>query len=502
MAHTREQPLSLETSLDLPRLRDHLTQAGYTSPGLEKVLDIPDVGVTPAVNLPLCKRRLPPQEPVSTFFRIFRMGMAVPLAEAARAFAPFPVEQVAATGLIDMAGGQVTSLFDMQVYTDLLLLSDRMMRRQEKSGPEFHADHVMGVSASGIISDVLTIRTPADTGLDLGTGNGLLALLAARHVRHVVATDVTTRALNVAAFNARFNGRTNITFRKGSWFEPVAGEKFDRIVSNPPFVPSPETKVILRDGGMRGDGVTQLVAEGMAAHLKEGGYGTMIGSWGADPNTDWATRPRTWLAQAHVDGFALLTELADPVQYATKWLGMQTKSPEEMDALMPSWLDYYEACGLRGFATGGLVLRKTSADVANIFFGFAIPASSSPQPCSDQLESQFQAIDYLRELPQPEALLERRFRLVEAHRVTQYARLQQGQVQITSCMIQSTQGTSFNEPLNPIGFHFLGHCDGQRTVKEVIEAVHHLTKFPLEKLVPASLDAVQRWLVSGMLLPV
>lgn len=499
MPLTRENPLALDAAVDFPQLQNAFTQAGYNAENLQKVLDIPDVGVMPAVHSPMCRRRLPKDAPVATFFRLFRMGLPVTTVEATRAFAPLSVAQVAATGLVEVAGDAVSSLFDVQVYNRLLLLSDRIMRRAEKSGPEFHADHVLGMSASGIISDVLTVRAPAARGLDLGTGNGLLALLAARHVKEMIATDITDRALNVAAFNAKLNGLNNISFRKGSWFEPVAGEKFDLIVSNPPFVCSPETRLILRDSGMRGDGVSQLVAQGIAAHLNEGGHGTMVGCWGAAPNIDWASRPREWLAQAGVDGFALLTELSDPVQYATKWLNLQARTTEEMERQLPSWLDYYEDCGLRGFATGGIVQRRTAPGINNFFFGFPIPPTSSPQPCSDQLRRQFQAIDYLRALPYEEALLDRRFRLVDGHRITQNAKLQQGQVQVTSCSMQLTQGTSFSEPLNPVGFHFLANCNGQRSVKEVIEAVHAATKYPMEKLVPASLDAVQRWLVSGMI---
>jgi methylase of polypeptide subunit release factors len=499
MTLTREHPLALDASVDFPQLRTAFTQAGYDAENLQKLLDIPDIGVTPGVNSPLCKRRLPKDATVSTLFRLFRMGLPVSFSEAARAFAPLSVAQVTATGLVEVTGDAVSSAFDVQIYDRLLLLSDRVMRRAEKTGPELHADHVLGVSASGIISDVLTIRAPAAKGLDLGTGNGLLALLAARHVKELVATDVNDRALNVAAFNAKLNGLNNVTFRKGSWFEPVAGEKFDLIVSNPPFVSSPETKLILRDGGMRGDGVTQLVAQGMAAHLNEGGHGTMIGSWNAIPNSDWAARPREWLDKAGVDGLALLTELADPVQYATKWLTLQTRSPEELDRLLPTWLDYYEDCGLKGFATGGIVLRRTPAGINNCFFGFAIPPTSSPQPSCEQLQRQFQAIDYLRALPFEEALFDRRFRLVDGHRITQNAKFHQGQVQVTDCSLYLTQGTSFSEPLNPVGFQFLANCDGQRSVKEIIEAVHAATKYPLEKLVPASLDAVQRWLVSGMI---
>jgi methylase of polypeptide subunit release factors len=70
--------------------------------------------------------------------------------------------------------------------------------------------------------------------LDFGTGNGIQALLAAHHCHEVVATDVNPRALVFAAFNAALNGIDNISFRKGSLFDPVAYETFDLIVCNPP----------------------------------------------------------------------------------------------------------------------------------------------------------------------------------------------------------------------------------------------------------------------------
>src|SRR5438270_327403 len=79
-----------------------------------------------------------------------------------------------------------------------------------------------------------------DRALDVGTGSGVQALLAARHAREVVATDVNPRALAYAELNAALNGFTNLECRAGSMFEPVAGETFDLITCNAPFVVSPE----------------------------------------------------------------------------------------------------------------------------------------------------------------------------------------------------------------------------------------------------------------------
>ncbi len=73
--------------------------------------------------------------------------------------------------------------------------------------------------------------------LDLCTGSGLLAIVAAqRGVERVVAVDLSWRAVATARINGRLNG-VHVDARQGDLFAPVAGERFDLIVSNPPYVP-------------------------------------------------------------------------------------------------------------------------------------------------------------------------------------------------------------------------------------------------------------------------
>ena len=76
--------------------------------------------------------------------------------------------------------------------------------------------------------------------LDLGTGSGGIALAIARERPNcdVTATDISDGALAVARQNANQHALANVEFLSGDWTEPVAGRKFDLIVSNPPYVPA------------------------------------------------------------------------------------------------------------------------------------------------------------------------------------------------------------------------------------------------------------------------
>lgn len=87
--------------------------------------------------------------------------------------------------------------------------------------------------------------------LDLGTGSGCIAITLAKLLPHavVVGTDLSPAALTVAERNALKHQVGNLSLRLGSWFEPTGGERFDIIVSNPPYVA--EHDVHLAQGDLR-----------------------------------------------------------------------------------------------------------------------------------------------------------------------------------------------------------------------------------------------------------
>lgn len=114
------------------------------------------------------------------------------------------------------------------------------------------------------------LRIPPDSNkriADLGTGCGAIALAIAseRPASCVVATDIDTRVLDVANLNAESLNIGNVEFRRGDWFEPLAGERFNIIVSNPPYIREEDPHITQGDLRFEPDNALVAGKEGLEA---------------------------------------------------------------------------------------------------------------------------------------------------------------------------------------------------------------------------------------------
>lgn len=108
--------------------------------------------------------------------------------------------------------------------------------------------------------------------LDLGTGSGILAIVASKlGARKIIATDVSRRALENASINLKINSVENVELMYGSLYQPVENEKFDIIISNPPMTPSIQPFPRYTWGGANGRMILDRVILDASKHLKKNG---------------------------------------------------------------------------------------------------------------------------------------------------------------------------------------------------------------------------------------
>ena len=129
-----------------------------------------------------------------------------------------------------------------------------------------------------------TLIAPAAEVLDLGTGSGVCAVFAARQARRVIAVDINAAAVRCASINALLNRlEDRIEARHGDLFQPVAGQRFDLILFNPPFVLGEPRND--RERAWRSIGVAERFADGLDQHLKPSGFALLLLSTYADSST-------------------------------------------------------------------------------------------------------------------------------------------------------------------------------------------------------------------------
>jgi methylase of polypeptide subunit release factors len=458
-------PFVLDQGGDLTLLRRACEAAEYTFASIGSALFLNEGGVPMAV--PASLRRTTGGTQLDTLLRLFLLAQPAPAEAARAAVAPAKLDDLLALGLLQPCPEGVRAQAALMPQDDLLLAREFW---PEVTGRPMGRDYVLGVGRSSQIVARLTVRRREESALDLGTGSGYLALLAARHARRVLATDVNPRALNFAALNARLNGLTNVEFRQGSLFEPVADQRFDLIVANPPFVISPQADYVYRDSGLQGDALCERIVRQAPAMLREGGYCTLLFNWHHKTAEDWAERPAAWLVSSGCDAWLTNFDVISPLTYAATWLTAEHKhEPEVFGRLIDQWVAYLESLGVGKISFGALVMRRRSG-ADHWLRAEHGPAGEPTQACSEQIERVFAAEEFLRgvgeshggtDLVPDERLLRHAFVLTPHHRLEQVLHAVDNRWVVEGATLKQTRGYPFVGNVDRLVSMVLAGCDGK-----------------------------------------
>lgn len=237
-------------------------------------------------------------------------------------------------------------------------------------------DHVLGIGQASTTLVQTTVRRHVAKALDLGTGCGIQSFHLLHHAEHVTATDISARALAFTRFNLLLNAEAlrldperledRVSLRLGSLLEPVAGEEFELVVSNPPFVITPRTlgeeaggQFTYRDGGLPGDDIVSSLVAALPGALAPGGTAQLLGNWEIRAGTEWHERPQSWIGP-DADAWFIQREQVGPEQYAETWLqdASESRDRKHYRDAYAAYLADFASRNVSGIGFGMIWLRR------------------------------------------------------------------------------------------------------------------------------------------------
>jgi SAM-dependent methyltransferase len=461
-------------------LREALVAAGFTYDAVADLLGplahaaLGRNETTPAL------RRTGDGSPLETLTRLFLLQVPVARAEAERAL-PRLVDRLATHGVLVTSVGETAALLDVRPYAapdsrgehDLWVLSD-LTPGLDGAAARVGGRHVLGISAASTSLAQLTLRHQVGTALDLGTGCGVQALHLARHAGRVVATDINPRALGMARFNVELNREPAgpasadgvIDVREGSFFEPVARERFDLITTNPPFVISPATgeRLVYRDSGLPGDQVVEQLTRQAPDRLTPGGWCQILANWVIRTDRPWDERLAGWL-DGSCDALVVQREVVDPAEYVELWLkDSGHHGGADYARRYDTWLSWLDAQGVEGIGFGWVNLRRTDGRRAGTHELLDWPYAVQ-QPVAPAIAAWGDAVGVRVTLDD---------RLTVAPGLEQETLGEPGAEDPSVIIVRQQLGLRRSRRVDTMVAAVVGACDGELSLGQIIDAVAQL----------------------------
>ncbi|WP_435821518.1 DUF7782 domain-containing protein [Micromonospora musae] len=477
-------------------LRTALTRARFTSNGIADRLGPQATGGVARNDFRAALKATEDRDPLATLIRVFICDQTEPEAVVAAALAPLDLAEAVEGGLVERHGDGVRAGVDLEPYGDeWWVLAD--VPASARPGRPLHSEHVLGIGGATQTLIGATVRRPVGTALDLGTGSGVQALHLSTHARSVTATDVSPRALRFAATTAALNGQ-DWELLRGDMVAPVAGRRFDLVVSNPPFVVGPGTTThVYRDSGRVGDAIGSELAAAAPALLTEGGTMQYLANWVHVAGEQWDERVADWFAGTGLDAWVIQREVADPMAYVNLWL---TDVGEAADPQrMAAWLDWFDAHKVEAIGFGIISLRRG---------GHADPVvrvedlrQRVEPPMGDRIGTWFDRQDFLQ-VRGPEALLAERYRAAEGLQLRQEATLGDEGWAVDRQVLAMPHGLRWTEEIDPLVLALVGGADGRLPLRDQLALLAVAHDVAPDELAEAAGPIVAHLVERGIIEPV
>ena len=500
----------------LVRLRERLTALNYTYDAVQELLGANAADamardqVVPGiwrVEQILRGKYGAEQKNLARLLAFFLLARPLTEAEATEVFGE-TLQDFAEASLIERdAADRWTASVDLRPHaaddgTEIYVAAD--LGAHQRPGV-LRKDHVLGIGHASLTLAQITERTPVERALDVGTGCGIQTFHLLAHARHVTATDISERALAFTRFNLLLNApaldidpqnpQDRVSLRKGSLLDPVAGELFDLVVSNPPFVITPrvagesaEEQFTYRDGGLPGDEIVSTMVRRLPSVLVPGGRAQMLGNWeiirdSEDPSQprSWDERVRAWVEDADAEAWIIQRETLSPESYAETWLkdASENRDRSHYEQTYMAYLNDFASRNVHSIGFGMIWLRRptevTAAGVTEPLLRFEEITYPIQQPIARALTESVRRYDRLAAMDD-EALLAAHLEVAED--VTEERHGRPGAEHPSVILLRAGSGLCRTQLLSTETAGFTSASDGELAVGQIVAALAMLLSWP------------------------
>ncbi|MBE9069097.1 methyltransferase [Leptolyngbya cf. ectocarpi LEGE 11479] len=349
----------------LGELRTCLQQADYTLTAICQQLGIESLQAIEPTRLHYYDRYQLGQSDLDDLIRLFLLRVAFPKARLNELFGPRLVQLLIQLDLLIHRGDQWSARIDLFCVEGLYIATDhRYMLLAEDKISESPVMYI-GADSQGLV--YTAPRYSVKNVLDLCCGSGVQGLVASRYAQHVTSVDLNPRAIRFSRFNAQLNDIRNIQFYPGSLYEPVAGQTFDTILANPPFVPSPKHDLGFRDGGTTGEEILAEIIHQSSQYLNPQGRVFIVTDL-VDIQT-YQAKLSQWWSGGNTHQLVLCTADRDDVLFSVPHSHAPFgQSLEAYNAELEQWLNNFHEAGLRAVNFGYILIQNLSDDQSGSYF--------------------------------------------------------------------------------------------------------------------------------------
>ena len=451
-------------------------------------------------------RRTEGASPLCSLVRLFLVGVPVERRTAEVALAPLGLEAAERGGLVADDGTSIRGLVRLRPYEaqgrQFLVASDAPAIGSAAGHAALAPDHVIGVGASSAMLAKMTVRGEVGRTLDVGTGSGVQALHASLHSVEVTATDVNPRALRFARFSFELSGVANIRTQQADLFSSLSGQSFGLIVSNPPYVVSPESRFVFRDGGLEADGICRRFVREAPAHLEEGGFCQLLANWVHPAGGSWKDRLADWFEGTECDAWVIQRSAEDVEEYAVGWVlhGEPRAADAEAQArILEDWMAYYERLGIERIGFGLITMRKRAS--GRPFVRFEDLRHDPGGACGDDIARSFELRDWLDSLGSDDKLLDTRFAVAPDVHLHRDLVASAGGFALKASELRRVTGLGRRGLVDEYGARVVGACNGITALRSLLVDLASEIDADTDAVAAVALPVVRNLVEQGFLVP-